>query len=364
MNLLQPTASCSRFLVLHKILGSAGNRGYLSLNLQNRLKIVTSLESTPQCISIALCTCNGARFLAPQLDSLTSQSRLPYELVVCDDASEDDTYSLLQAFASRSPFPVHLYRNPQRLGIGANFEQAVRLCKGNIIALCDQDDVWLPNKLAMFAELFNTDVDWVCCDAEVSDSGLHSLGYTLWQRVKFDHRERELAGKDHFFEILIKHFVVAGATLAFKARARDRLLPIPRGWHYDAWLAAVLAATGKAGLLETPLQRYRQHSGNALGAIRQSLLHEARAAFALDRRSYYAEEITRWRALSVRLAGLGAPGTVRRHVDAKIAHLERRAALPVNRFARLPVVTAEVMNGNYARYARNWGSIAFDLLVR
>lgn len=319
-------------------------------------------------ISIALCTCNGERFLAEQLDSLANQSHLPTELVVCDDASEDGTYFLLQTFANSAPFPVRLYRNPQRLGIGANFEQAVRLCTGDIIALCDQDDVWLPNKLATFAGLFNTGVDWVCCDAEVSDSGLHPLGYTLWQRVKFDRREQKLAGEDHFFEIVVKHFVVAGATLAFKAQARDRLLPIPRGWLYDAWLAAVLAATKKAGLSETPLQRYRQHGSNALGARRQSLWHEARTAFALDRRTYYAEEIARWDALAIRLNELGAPGTVRSQVDAqvnaKIAHLRRRAALPLNRLARLPAVAAEVMNGNYARYARNWGSIALDLLVR
>lgn len=325
---------------------------------------MSSLNSIQLRISIALCTCNGANFLAAQLDSLTFQNKLPYELVVCDDASEDDTYFILQAFANRSPFPVYLYRNPQRLGIGANFEQAIRLCTGDVIALCDQDDVWLPNKLTTFAELFETGVDWVCCDAEVSNSDLHSLGYTLWQRVNFGHNEREAARDGRFFDVLIKHFVVAGATLAFRAKARDHLLPIPHVWHYDAWLAAVLAATVKGVLAEMPLQFYRQHGCNALGALRQSLWREARAAFALDRRTYCAEEIARWDTLATRLNELKAPDAARSQVDAKIAHLHRRAALPVNRLARLPAVTSEVVNGNYVRYARNWGSIALDLLVR
>lgn len=325
---------------------------------------MATLDSALHRISIVLCTCNGANFLVAQLDSLVSQTRLPHELVVCDDASEDGTFEILTTFAIRAPFPVRLYRNPQRLGIGANFEQAIRLCTGNVIALCDQDDVWLPNKLAMFAELFAMGMDWVCCDAEVCDADLHSFGYTLWQRVSFDHSERKAAREGRFIDVLIKHFVVAGASLAFKAQARDRLLPIPHGWHYDAWLAAVLAATGKVGLVKMPLQLYRQHGGNALGAIRRSLLRQARAAVALDRQSYYAEEIACWDALSARLAGLGAPEAVRRQVDAKIAHLRRRAALPVNRLARLPVVIAEILNGGYARYARNLGSIAFDLLVR
>lgn len=310
-------------------------------------------------ISIALCTCDGQNYLSEQLDSLLVQTFPPCELVVCDDVSQDESFAILESFAHRAPFPVRLYRNPQRLGISANFEQAIRLCAGDVIALCDQDDVWLPNKLAKFAESFAMGMDWVCCDAEISDSGLHSLGYTLWQRANFDRNERKAAREGRFFEVLVKHFVVAGATLAFKAQDRDRLLPIPHGWHYDAWLAAALAATGKVGLVEMPLQRYRQHGNNALGAKRRGFLSEAQAAFSLDRDAYYQAEIARWAQLAAYLRN-SAPILM----EAKLAHLHRRAALPANRLARLPAVIAEVTRGGYSRYARNWGSIAFDLLVR
>lgn len=325
--------------------------------------VVRPILAEPLRISIALCTCNGERFLAEQLDSLARQNYLPAELVVCDDASEDGTYSLLQDFANTAPFPVCLYRNPQRLGIGANFEQAIGFCTGDIIALCDQDDVWLPNKLVAVSELFKTRVDWVCCDAEVSDSDLHSLGYSLWQRVNFDRKERKIAREDRFFEVLIKHCVVAGATLAFKAQVRDRLLPIPQGWQYDAWIAAVLSAIGRVGLVETPVQRYRQHDNNALGVARRGFLSEARAAFSLDRGAYYQAEITRWSRLEAHLQNM-VPTLTQTKLAAKLAHLQRRAALPANRLARLPVVIAEIVRGGYSRYARNWGSIAFDLLLR
>lgn len=317
----------------------------------------------PVRISIALCTCNGERFLAEQLDSLARQIFLPTEVVVCDDASEDGTFSLLHDFASSAPFPVRIFRNPQRLGIGANFEQAIELCSGDVIALCDQDDVWLPNKLAAFAELLKTGADWVCCDAEVSDVDLHSLGYTLWQRVSFDRGERKAAQDGFFFEVLIKHCVVAGATLAFKAQDRDRLLPIPHGWQYDAWLAAVLSATGKVSLVETPLQSYRQHDGNALGAARHGFFSEVQAALSLDRNAYYQTEIARWVQLETHL-GSSASALMQARLAAKIAHLRRRASLPANRFARFPFIIAETLRGGYSRYARNWGSIAFDLLVR
>ena len=162
---------------------------------------------TPR-ISIAMCTCDGADYLSEQLVSLLDQTYPLCELVVCDDASQDESFAILESFANRAPFPVRLYRNPQRLGIGANFEQAIRLCTGNVIALCDQDDVWLPNKLAKFAESFAMGMDWVCCDAEISRSDLKTLGYTLWQRVNFDRNERKTAREGRFFDVLIKHNLI------------------------------------------------------------------------------------------------------------------------------------------------------------
>lgn len=140
-------------------------------------------------------------------------------------------------------------------------------------------------------------------------------------------------------------------------------LPIPREWHYDAWLAAVLAATLAVGLAEIPLQLYRQHGGNALGAARRGLLNEARSAFSIDRTAYYQVEIARWSKLAAHLENK-IPALMKAKLAAKLAHLRRRASLPSNRFARLPAVIAEIVRGGYSRYARNWGSIALDLLVR
>ena len=75
-----------------------------------------------QRVSVALCTCNGGRFLAEQLQSIASQTRLPQELVICDDASTDDTVSMIQGFSRTAPFPVKLFQNAERLGPAKNFE--------------------------------------------------------------------------------------------------------------------------------------------------------------------------------------------------------------------------------------------------
>lgn len=95
-----------------------------------------------------MATYNGARFIAEQLDSIAVQDVLPFELIVCDDGSNDGTPEIVEQFAASAPFPVRLCRNERNLGYGDNFFRAARLCTGDWIAFCDQDDVWLPNRIS------------------------------------------------------------------------------------------------------------------------------------------------------------------------------------------------------------------------
>src|SRR5689334_15342031 len=103
-----------------------------------------------------MCTYNGAQFLNEQLASIVAQTRLPDELVICDDCSTDKTRALLTTFAATSPIKIKLKINQVRLGSTKNFEQAIGLCESDIIALCDQDDIWLPDKLALTEDAFTT----------------------------------------------------------------------------------------------------------------------------------------------------------------------------------------------------------------
>ena len=88
-------------------------------------------------VSVALCTYNGAQYLKEQLESIASQTVLPYELVVCDDCSSDDTVAILKVFAGRVSFLVRVVVNREKLGSTKNFEQAIRLCEGDLIVLSD-----------------------------------------------------------------------------------------------------------------------------------------------------------------------------------------------------------------------------------
>lgn len=105
-----------------------------------------------QKISIVMCTYNGAAYLREQLDSLLAQTLPFYELVVQDDGSTDDTWPLLEAFRTAHPDRrVRLFRNPERLGYNRNFLTAIQRAEGDCIACCDQDDIWLPDKLEVLA---------------------------------------------------------------------------------------------------------------------------------------------------------------------------------------------------------------------
>src|SRR4029078_1399724 len=132
-------------------------------------------------ISVAMCTYNGAEFLPAQLESIFGQTRRPYEIVICDDVSTDETISLI-------PDTVVLHRNEENLGTVKNFEKAIGLCTGDVIALSDQDDVWRPDKLALIEGAFQKtpNAGLVFSDAEIVDEDLDPLGRRMWDEVGFD----------------------------------------------------------------------------------------------------------------------------------------------------------------------------------
>ncbi len=319
---------------------------------------------TPR-FSVALATCNGAGYLSALLESLANQRQLPHELIACDDASEDATVALLDAFARGAPFPVRILPNPTRLGVEGNFSRAVAACTSDCIALADQDDVWRTDKLVRLGEALEAPSAVAAfSDAQIVDAALATLGYTMWQRVRFTTAEQERLARGEGFAVLLKHRIVTGATLAFKVSLRDAALPIPAGWPHDAWLALLAAAQGGLVAVPEPLIDYRQHGANMVGGTRKPVVREVRDALRLDRAAWYRKELGLWRALEARLEAQPAPTAALRALSEKLTHLETRASLPASRRRRLLGVLRELTSGRYARYARNWGSVAIDLLVK
>ncbi|MFZ6657236.1 glycosyltransferase family 2 protein [Undibacterium sp. TJN19] len=316
-------------------------------------------------ISIALCTYNGEEFLLEQLQSFLLQSLQPFELVVCDDLSTDSTCDIIRQFGATAGFPVSLHVNQQRLGSSLNFGKVISLCKGDVIALSDQDDIWHVDKLEKIANMFvDESVTAVFSDAEVTDASLQALGYTMWQGLKFDIRTRRHMQMGDSFDILLKRFLVMGASMAFRTSLREIVLPIPATWHHDAWIALLAAACGNIVPVDECLVKYRQHGNNQIGGRKVSVLSQIRNALQINRTAYLRDELALWINLQQRLNNQLISPKHRSACAEKCAHLQRRMDFPKSRWQRLARIVADVYSGSYARYTRNWGSIALDILIK
>ncbi len=314
-------------------------------------------------ISVAMCTFNGAAYLPAQLESIAAQTRMPDELVICDDGSTDGTRKILSAFRDAAPFPVTIHLNETSLGVSANFERCIARCLGDIIALADQDDIWLPQKLAVVEAAFaaRPTVALVFSDADVIDAAGQSLGFRLWDAMDFAPHSRAMMRHNRAFEALLHHNVVTGATMAFRRDDFDLLLPIPSGCMHDAWIALLLSAVAEVTPIEQPLIRYRKHAAQQIGPLDFSLRGRLTRSRATGEQEYAAES-RRYAAAAERLGGLGESkaGLVCR-LRQKVEHLQIRGGMPSSRLRRLPSVARELLSRRYHAFSHGWKSAAKDL---
>jgi glycosyltransferase involved in cell wall biosynthesis len=198
-----------------------------------------------------MATFNGARFLQDQLDSIAGQSRIPDQLVVCDDGSVDETWAILEHFRATAPFPVLLHRNVDRRGYAANFSDALCRTTGDLVFLSDQDDVWLSNKVGrMTGEAEANKTAWVFMhDAEIADEQLRRSGLTKRGQI----RSAGLA--DSAF--------VMGACAAIRREMLDLCLPVPGDCAaHDDWFVTIANELGRTRVVPDVLMLYRRHGAS------------------------------------------------------------------------------------------------------
>jgi hypothetical protein len=258
-----------------------------------------------------------------------------------------------------------LAANATNLGSTENFAQAIYLCTGDAIALADQDDVWLPHKLATLEAALNANpaAGFAFSDAEVVDEQLAPAGYTLWGAIHFGQREQARFRDGEVFEGLLRRYRVTGATMAFRASHRDLVVPIPPGWVHDAWIALLVSAVAPCDLINEPLIRYRQHADQQHGGAKRGLYAQYLAARRLTRETCEAVAVRYVEALE-RLKGVpGVPADRLQLLAEKVEHHRRRAAMRAPGAWRLPRVLREVWSGNYGRFSLGWKAAAQDLFL-
>ena len=312
-------------------------------------------------VSIAMATYNGELYLAEQLDSILCQSRLPDELVVHDDASSDATVSVIRDFASRAPFPVRLKINSKQLGSTRNFEETIRECNGEIIFLCDQDDIWHPNKIALIEECFMCDAKTgaVFSDARVFYQNKNSPEYKLWDRIRFSSRERAQIVANEACPVLLRHPVVTGATMAFRSSLRDLVLPIPDIWVHDAWISLLIGSTSRLVLMPELLISYRQHDDNQIG-IRRDNKNKNKSFIEIYRERILCYELARTRLLEFSDYFQNVEQQIFRF-DEKLVFLRARKNLSDARWRRWPRAMRELVTFRYHRYSMGLESFVDDV---
>jgi glycosyltransferase involved in cell wall biosynthesis len=322
-------------------------------------------------ISVALCTRNGARYVAAQVRSICTQDRLPRQIVLSDDGSTDETIATVRSTLAdcgvADRIELVVFQNSPALGVTRNFEQAVRACTHELIALCDQDDVWHAGRLARMAARFEAEPELLLLhtDARLVDAELAPLGTSLFHALEVRPAELAAIANGNAFDVLLRRNLVTGATTLFRKELLASALPFPEGWVHDEWLGAVAAATGRVDVLAEPLIDYRQHASNQIGARRPTLPEKIGKAF-VERGDKHWARLRRAEALLDRLSALGAK-VQPKYLEAqraKVAHQRFRAELPRSRLARAVPVLFEAARGRYDRFGRGWHAVAQDLLER
>jgi hypothetical protein len=271
-----------------------------------------------------MATRDGGAFLAPQLASIAAQTRLPDEVVVGDDLSTDGTPEAIESFSRGFPREVRLERNGKRLGSARNFERTMARCRGEIIVLADQDDVWAPDRLERIeaALLGDPGADFAFSNASLLDDAGRPLPGTLFDLLGFDRDERQRFREGGAMGVLLRHNVVTGATAALRRRALDLVLPFEPHWVHDYFMALVLSAAGRGICLEEKLVGYRRHAGQEVGVA----FPTPRGFLGVVRRQdlgYCEEQASAFEALVRRLGALGSPGSGM--PPGTIAAVERKA---------------------------------------
>jgi glycosyltransferase involved in cell wall biosynthesis len=213
-------------------------------------------------ISVCLSTYNGEKFVIRQLETVLRQLKLSDEIIVVDDCSIDQTVRLIkETYGDR----VEVYINEYNQGAIKSFEKAISLAKGDILFLCDQDDLWEENKVSTVLKVFDEQqAALIVHDACVVDGNLNLLNPS-WNDYNHNNINQGLFGN------ILKN-AYTGAFMAFKRDIVPLILPFPDKIEmHDQWIALVcMLKKIKIVFINKPLMKYVRHGGNVTGIKKRS----------------------------------------------------------------------------------------------
>lgn len=212
-----------------------------------------------------------------QLISLNEQTYESLELIVYDDSPEcpiDE--EIIKKYITK--YPYKLIRGIQNKGSNKAFEKLTQIANGDFLAYCDQDDVWENNKISLMLEkILEEDVTLVCSDLSIIDENGNKIADSI-----IDIRKRIVykSGYNLAKDLLMTNFVTGCAMMVRKDIAQ-KAIPFEDTLIHDQWIAIIAAINGKIEFINKPLVRYRQHSSNQTGILKD----------IYDKKTYYSKRI-------------------------------------------------------------------------
>ena len=209
--------------------------------------------STKPSVSVAMCSYNGAEYIKEQIASILDQTFQNLELVIVDDCSKDNTVSIIKEIAEHDA-RVKVHCNESNLGFNKNFEKAISLCEGEYIAISDQDDIWVNNKLERVM------AEWKPETVLMHHSTKTFSGHPLPSLMITNEYDRSRCTSIR--HILTGNFV-QGCTTIFKADLREVVMPFNPNLLYDWWIGVCAFNTGHVQYLHENLIYHRRHDTSA-----------------------------------------------------------------------------------------------------
>jgi len=223
--------------------------------------------TNPHTIAILMAVFNGEAYLREQLDSLINQSCLDWTLYIRDDGSSDATRKILNEYLFKYPKLVLVDNNELHLGAMKSFLYLMEIVESEFYMFCDQDDVWLPEKIEItykhMLEINESNKDKpiiIHTDLKLVDSNLNIISDSYWSSIKLD------PDKFKSYNYLAICSYATGCTMMFNQKAKEVSLPVPEDESmHDWWVAINVIRKGIVSSIYLPTILYRQHDKNLRG---------------------------------------------------------------------------------------------------
>ena len=323
-------------------------------------------------ISVIIAAYHGEKYIGEQLESLFRQTRVPDEILIGDDSADDKTFQAVEAVRSHYAGELRYFKNTPKQGICSSFEKLYKLASGNLVFFCDQDDVWLPEKIEkMTAEIQKyPQCDLLFCDSFCTDSRLNKSGETMFSLYGINNNDVHAINRGKAFPLVVmRNIPFSSHDIVLRKPLTYNIFPFNShlGAYHDQHLGYLTSYMGKMRCLPEPLTLYRRHEKNV------SVLYStatAKKKYNIRDGRIHSEKIMEfvWKMKRMREI-LGAfpvpiseiPGN-KKYLDEMIAFFEKRnRLLHFRKILRCMHISSKDFI-NYFRYCKGFRTLAHDLI--